>query len=155
MALYLPEFAGCFPKQARAAELRLGRSKVHSWGLFAAKPIPAEEFVIEYVGELIRRTVNDVRERKDADSDYRFRVDEFWVVDATTRVRAFILLDANHANVSHCPRQFCGPGSHAFPCRSRTFAAGCSAVAAIGQAAHAQPACICWAILRNPAGFTD
>lgn len=77
---------GC-PKQARTAELRLGRSKVHAWGLFAVKPIPAQQFVIEYVGELIRRTVNDVRERKDADSDYRFRVDELWVVDATTRVR--------------------------------------------------------------------
>lgn len=56
------------------------------WGLFARKPIPANEFVIEYVGELIRRTVNDVRERIDADSDYRFRVDAQWVVDATRRV---------------------------------------------------------------------
>jgi histone-lysine N-methyltransferase SETD1 len=75
------------PDQARGAELRLGRSAVHAWGLFAARPIPAEEFVIEYVGELIRRTVNDVRERMEADSDYRFRIDEFWVVDATGRVR--------------------------------------------------------------------
>ncbi len=66
--------------------MRLGRSGVHAWGLFARKPIPGNEFVIEYVGELIRRTINDVRERADADSDYRFRVDGDWVVDATRRV---------------------------------------------------------------------
>ncbi|CAL8471229.1 g10771 [Coccomyxa elongata] len=71
--------------QGRADDLRLGRSGVHAWGLFARKPIPGNEFVIEYVGELIRRTVNDVRERADADSDYRFRVDADWVVDATRR----------------------------------------------------------------------
>ncbi|BDA46616.1 probable histone-lysine N-methyltransferase SETD1A at C-terminar half [Coccomyxa sp. Obi] len=71
--------------QGRADDLRLGRSGVHAWGLFAHKPIPGNEFVIEYVGELIRRTVNDVRERADADSDYRFRVDADWVVDATRR----------------------------------------------------------------------
>lgn len=72
--------------QGRAADLRLGRSGVHAWGLFARKPIPAGEFVIEYVGELIRLSVNDVRERADADSDYRFRVDTEWVVDATRKV---------------------------------------------------------------------
>ncbi len=75
-----------FCSQGRADDLRLGRSGVHAWGLFARKPIPGNEFVIEYVGELIRRTVNDVRERADADSDYRFRVDADWVVDATRRV---------------------------------------------------------------------
>ena len=66
--------------------VKLTRSKVHSWGLSAAEPIQAEQFVIEYTGELIRLSVNAVRERKDADSDYRFRVDDQWVVDATTKV---------------------------------------------------------------------
>ena len=66
--------------------MKLTRSKVHSWGLSAAEPIQAEQFVIEYTGELIRLSVNTVRERKDADSDYRFRVDDQWVVDATTKV---------------------------------------------------------------------
>ena len=68
--------------------VKLTRSKVHSWGLSAAEPIQAEQFVIEYTGELIRLSVNAVRERKDADSDYRFRVDDQWVVDATTKVRS-------------------------------------------------------------------
>ena len=67
--------------------MKLTRSKVHSWGLSAAEPIQAEQFVIEYTGELIRLSVNTVRERKDADSDYRFRVDDQWVVDATKKVK--------------------------------------------------------------------
>ena len=68
--------------------VKLTRSNVHSWGLSAAEPIQAEQFVIEYTGELIRLSVNAVRERKDADSDYRFRVDDQWVVDATTKARS-------------------------------------------------------------------
>lgn len=68
-------------------DLKLTRSKVHAWGLTAVKPIQAEQFVIEYTGELIRLSVNSMRERLDSDSDYRFRVDDQWVVDATTKVR--------------------------------------------------------------------
>jgi len=68
--------------------LKLTRSKVHAWGLTAVKPIEAGQFVIEYTGELIRLSVNSVREKRDSDSDYRFRVDDQWVVDATTKVRS-------------------------------------------------------------------
>lgn len=76
--------------QARAPVLRLGRSGVHAWGMFAEGGIGAEEFVGEYTGELIRASVNAARERFQADSDYRFRVDEHWVVDATRRVGFFV-----------------------------------------------------------------
>lgn len=72
--------------QGKEADLKLTRSKVHAWGLTAVKPIQAEQFVIEYTGELIRLSVNTMRERLDSDSDYRFRVDDQWVVDATTKV---------------------------------------------------------------------
>ena len=72
--------------QGKGADLKLTRSKVHAWGLTAVKPIQAEQFVIEYTGELIRLSVNSIRERLDCDSDYRFRVDDQWVVDATTKV---------------------------------------------------------------------
>lgn len=44
--------------QARKKRLRFQRSKIHDWGLVALEPIEAEDFVIEYVGELIRPQVN-------------------------------------------------------------------------------------------------
>lgn len=43
--------------QARKKQLKFQRSKIHDWGLVAAEPIDAEEFVIEYVGEVIRNRV--------------------------------------------------------------------------------------------------
>lgn len=44
--------------QARKKQLKFQRSKIHDWGLVAAEPIEAEEFVIEYVGEVIRNRVH-------------------------------------------------------------------------------------------------
>ena len=49
-----------------------------------------EEFVIEYVGETIRSSLEDMREAKyeqsGLDSSYLFRVDKDTVVDATKKV---------------------------------------------------------------------
>lgn len=45
--------------QARKKRLRFQRSKIHDWGLVALEPIEAEDFVIEYVGELIRLKVTE------------------------------------------------------------------------------------------------
>ena len=39
--------------------MRFGRSRVHAWGLFSARDIAAEEFLVEYVGELIRSELAD------------------------------------------------------------------------------------------------
>ena len=76
--------------QARTKDLKFGRSPVHAWGLFARDTIPAEEFLIEYVGELIRSSLEDIREatyeRSGVGSSYLFRVDKDQVVDATKRV---------------------------------------------------------------------
>lgn len=47
-----------FYDQARKKRLRFQRSKIHDWGLVALEPIEAEDFVIEYVGELIRPRVS-------------------------------------------------------------------------------------------------
>lgn len=47
-----------FFAQARKKRLRFQRSKIHDWGLVALEPIEAEDFVIEYVGELIRSSVS-------------------------------------------------------------------------------------------------
>ena len=37
--------------------MRFQRSKIHEWGLVALELIEAEDFVIEYVGQLIHRRV--------------------------------------------------------------------------------------------------
>lgn len=79
---------------ARMKKLVLGRSSIHSWGLFAGEDIEAGDMVIEYVGEIIRHSVANVRERKyelalraqgskEMASSYFFRLDADLVVDAT------------------------------------------------------------------------
>ncbi|KAM1363455.1 hypothetical protein ACFX2H_028147 [Malus domestica] len=75
--------------KARKKLLQFQRSKIHDWGLVALEPIEAEDFVIEYVGELIRPRISDIRERHyekiGIGSSYLFRLDDGYVVDATKR----------------------------------------------------------------------
>ena len=85
--------------QVRGPPLKLGRSGVHAWGLFADAQIGPEEFVAEYTGELIRASVNAARERFESESDYRFRVDGEWVVDATRKVPVFHVCTVS---MTHC-----------------------------------------------------
>ena len=47
--------------RARKKRLRFQQSKIHDWGLVALEPIEADDFVIEYVGELIRPRVDLTR----------------------------------------------------------------------------------------------
>ncbi|KAK8966099.1 Histone-lysine N-methyltransferase EZ2 [Platanthera guangdongensis] len=69
--------------KARKKGLRFQRSKIHDWGLVALEPIDAEDFVIEYVGELIRRRISDIRELQYENmgigSSYLFRLDDGYV----------------------------------------------------------------------------
>ncbi|KAJ4702393.1 Histone-lysine N-methyltransferase [Melia azedarach] len=90
--------------KARKKCLRFQRSKIHDWGLVALEPIEAEDFVIEYVGELIRPRISDIRERHyekmGIGSSYLFRLDDGYVVDATKRggIARFI----NHSCEPNC-----------------------------------------------------
>ncbi|PIN01171.1 Histone-lysine N-methyltransferase [Handroanthus impetiginosus] len=90
--------------KARKKHLRFQRSKIHDWGLVALEPIEAEDFVIEYVGELIRPCISDIRERQyekmGIGSSYLFRLDDGYVVDATKRggIARFI----NHSCEPNC-----------------------------------------------------
>ncbi|CAN1781580.1 Histone-lysine N-methyltransferase ATXR7 [Linum perenne] len=90
--------------KARKKRLRFQRSKIHDWGLVALEPIEAEDFVIEYVGELIRPRISDIREvlyeKMGIGSSYLFRLDDGYVVDATKRggVARFI----NHSCQPNC-----------------------------------------------------
>ena len=90
----------------RRKAMKFGKSAIHDWGLFAMENIGADEMVIEYVGDVVRPLLSDVREKayekqvinclfqkislhlhqlfsKGIGSSYLFRIDLEYVVDAT------------------------------------------------------------------------
>lgn len=71
----------------RQKRLKFGRSAIHDWGLYALEFIPADDVVIEYVGDIIRPKIADEREKRYNDqgigSSYLFRIDDDKVIDAT------------------------------------------------------------------------
>lgn len=73
--------------QIRKKQLKFARSRIHDWGLFAKEPIAEGEMVIEYVGQVVRRSVADALEKRyeklGIGSSYLFRVDHNVVIDAT------------------------------------------------------------------------
>ncbi|SCU96158.1 LANO_0E12662g1_1 [Lachancea nothofagi CBS 11611] len=73
----------------RKKPVTFARSAIHNWGLYALEPIAAKEMIIEYVGEMLRQPVAEMRERTylkcGIGSSYLFRVDEATVIDATKK----------------------------------------------------------------------
>ncbi|KII66453.1 Histone-lysine N-methyltransferase SETD1 [Thelohanellus kitauei] len=68
----------------RKKRLQFSASNIHNWGLFAMENIAENEMIIEYIGEVIRSSVSDVRETMyGTSSTYFFRIDEDNVIDAT------------------------------------------------------------------------
>ncbi|ODO10145.1 hypothetical protein I350_02373 [Cryptococcus amylolentus CBS 6273] len=71
----------------RKKQLRFARSAIEGYGLYAMETIHVGEMVCEYVGDLIRATVADVREqvylKQGIGSSYLFRIDNDIVCDAT------------------------------------------------------------------------
>ncbi|KAG7241477.1 hypothetical protein INR49_025678, partial [Caranx melampygus] len=71
----------------RKKRIYFSRSHIHEWGLFAMEPIAADEMVIEYVGQIIRQVIADMREQRYEEegigSSYLFRVDQDTIIDAT------------------------------------------------------------------------
>ncbi|WOK95128.1 histone-lysine N-methyltransferase TRX1-like [Canna indica] len=68
--------------------LAFGKSKIHGFGVFAKLSHKAGDMVIEYIGELVRPTIADIRERRFYNSlvgagTYMFRIDDERVIDAT------------------------------------------------------------------------
>jgi SET domain-containing protein len=59
--------------------LRLARSKIHRWGVYAEERIPAKRKVIEYTGERISR--RETKRRAEADLNYLFTLDKYWTID--------------------------------------------------------------------------
>lgn len=70
-----PQFA-CF-------RMKLARSKIHRWGVYAAEFIPAGRKVIEYTGERISR--RETRRRSEASEfTYLFTLDSYWTIDGAS-----------------------------------------------------------------------
>jgi histone-lysine N-methyltransferase SETD1 len=71
----------------RQKDIAFRQSKIHDWGLFACEPVAAGEMVIEYVGEIVRHKIADMRERAyegiGIGSTYMFKLDDDQVIDAT------------------------------------------------------------------------
>ncbi|KAI0565072.1 Histone-lysine N-methyltransferase [Gracilaria domingensis] len=82
---------------------RVLRSEIEGWGVFATKNIPAGEMIIEYVGELIRPSLSDVRETKYGDRGigcYMFENIPGEIVDATLCGNAARYI--NHSCAPNC-----------------------------------------------------
>lgn len=77
--------------RTRKKQLKFAKSPIHDWGLYAMEAIPANDMVIEYVGDVIRAAVADKREKEyeriGIGSSYLFRIDDDHIVDATVKVR--------------------------------------------------------------------
>ncbi|GAQ80945.1 SET domain protein [Klebsormidium nitens] len=73
--------------KSRKKKLKFVRSKIHDWGIVTDEAIEAEDFVIEYIGQVIRRPVSELREQRyeklGIGSSYLFRIDDDNVIDAT------------------------------------------------------------------------
>ncbi|CAM9447770.1 unnamed protein product [Scytosiphon promiscuus] len=69
--------------------LKVRRSHIHGWGLFALEEFPKDTMLVEYMGEVVRQCVADLRETKYEEmgvgSCYLFRADSDAIVDATRK----------------------------------------------------------------------
>ncbi|EAA05242.4 AGAP011192-PA [Anopheles gambiae str. PEST] len=73
-------------KQEWRNNVFLARSKIQGLGLYAARDLEKHTMVIEYIGEVIRTEVSEMREKQYEARNrgiYMFRLDEERVVDAT------------------------------------------------------------------------
>lgn len=65
-----------------AFKLRLGQSKIHRWGVYAAEDIPRNRKVIEYIGEKISR--RETKHRSNTrEFNYLFTLDNYWTIDGS------------------------------------------------------------------------
>jgi len=63
--------------------MKLGRSDIHRWGVYATEAIPAGRKVIEYTGERISRRETK-RRSKLTKFTYLFTLDNYWTIDGSS-----------------------------------------------------------------------
>jgi SET domain-containing protein len=59
--------------------LRVDRSPIHRWGVYAEEAIPKRRKVIEYTGERISR--RETKRRGNGPRTYLFTLDDYWTID--------------------------------------------------------------------------
>ena len=59
--------------------LKIRKSKIHRFGVYADEPIPANRKVIEYTGERISR--RETKRRGNGEYTYLFSLDSYWTLD--------------------------------------------------------------------------
>ena len=87
---------------------RVGRSAIHNWGLFVTRTVPKDGLVIEYMGQGLRNSMADRKERQYTEGAlagmagdcYMFRLDSECVLDAT--MRGSISRYINHCCTPNC-----------------------------------------------------
>lgn len=88
--------------------LRIGRSKIHRWGMFALETIPRGRKVIEYMGQRLtwkkaaRRARRNIRLGKPRENVYFARLNRHWMIDGKTGASGAQFI--NHScdpNLSH------------------------------------------------------
>ena len=63
-------------------KLRLARSKIHRWGVYAEQAIPKNRKIIEYTGERISR--RETKKRSiEREFNYLFTLDKYWTIDGS------------------------------------------------------------------------
>eukprot|EP00899_Mesostigma_viride_P027997 jgi/Mesvir1/8382/Mv12628-RA.2 len=85
--------------------LCFGKSAIHGWGLFARDAFQQGEMVIEYMGELVRGPISDLRAHKylkEGKGCYLFKIDNNEIIDAT-----------NHGNIARLVNHSCQPSCYA------------------------------------------
>lgn len=95
----------CGPSLAPRAKLRtkILRSEIDGWGVFATRDMAAGDLIIEYVGEVIRPPISDLRERQYLGMGvgcYMFEIVSGEIVDATLRGNAARYI--NHSCAPNC-----------------------------------------------------
>jgi len=71
----------CIDPKLALFRLKLRKSPIHRWGVYAAEAIPPRRKVIEYTGERISR--RETLRRGQAERTYLFTLDNYWTLDGS------------------------------------------------------------------------